>query len=103
MKENPETQTNTLEIDLLRFYDNFTELHDYTSFMYEALAGLLREENRFNTCTAMGADRLCSWMLHRMQALKEELAAIRDVSRDYISISAEAGNPIGLGEDEPLD
>ena len=67
-----------LYTDLLLFYDEFVEFHDYCSFMCEAFASLATEENYLDTSTAMGASRFCHWTKRRMQELKGDLKNIHE-------------------------
>ena len=67
-----------LKTDLLHFYDEFVEFHDYCSFMCEAFSSLATEEDNLDTSTAMGASRFCHWIKRRMQELKEDLKKIHE-------------------------
>ncbi|MEE8058276.1 MAG: hypothetical protein V3T17_10635, partial [Pseudomonadales bacterium] len=69
-----------LKTDLLLFYDNFVEFHDYCSFMCDAFASLALGEDGLDTSTATGACRFCHWIKHPIQQLKEDLKRIHEMA-----------------------
>jgi len=74
--ESSKLTKTPLQVDLLRFYDEFVELHDDCSFMCEAFASLAAEEGHLDANTAMGASHFCYGIKRRMQVLKKDLKQI---------------------------
>ena len=71
-----ELSQTPLSIDLLNFYDEFVEIHDYCFFLCEAFTSLVAEDNCLDIDTAMGASRFCNLIKQRMQELKGDLKQI---------------------------
>ena len=88
--ESSKLTKTPLNTDLLHFYDEFAEFHDYCSFMCEAFASLATEENFLDTGTAMGASRFCHWIKRRMQELKGDLKKIHEKAYIQSQISTKA-------------
>lgn len=74
------TEENILALDLLHFYDEFVEFHDYCAFLCDAFSCLATEEDGLDDSTAMGLIRFSGWMKHRVENLKQELKQIQERS-----------------------
>ena len=74
----PKTQETSLATDLLHFYDEFVEFHDYCAFLCDAFACLATEEDYLDASTAMGVSRFSHWVKRRTHMLKQELKQIQE-------------------------
>lgn len=74
----PKQTDTSLNTDLMHFYDNFAEFHDYCAFMCDALASLATGDKPFDTSSALGASRYCHWLKYRVGILKEDLKEIHE-------------------------
>jgi gamma-glutamylcysteine synthetase len=74
--------------ELLDLYDDFVEFHDHCSFLCDAIASMVAEDDRFDTCTAMGIKRFCHWVKDRGQNLKNELKCIQEKQSKNPSIAS---------------
>ncbi|MEJ2612795.1 MAG: hypothetical protein P8179_22730 [Candidatus Thiodiazotropha sp.] len=57
----------------MHIYDELTEIHDYRSFLCDAFASLVTEDNCLDKNTAMGASRFCYLIKQQMRELKGDL------------------------------
>ena len=72
------TAERSVQMDLLNFYDQFTEFQGNCAFMCDALVSLIEEENCLAESTAGGVSSYSQWIKRRAQALKGELKIIHD-------------------------
>lgn len=62
---------------LVDFYDDFVEFHDHCSFLCDAIASMVGQDDQFDACTVMGIKRACFWVKDRGQDLKKELQQLQ--------------------------
>ena len=72
------SESTTLKLDLLRFYDSFVEFNDDCAFMCDALVALAANEEYLDPNTAIGASRYCEWVKSRIKGLEKELKGIHE-------------------------
>lgn len=70
----------SLARDLVRFYDEFAEFHDYCAFLCDAFASLAADEDGLDPSTALGVSRCSQCLKCRAQALKHDLRRIQELS-----------------------
>lgn len=63
---------------MVGFYDDFVEFHDSCSFLCDAVACMIEEQEQFDYSTTLGIKRYCYWIKDRVQALKEELSQLQE-------------------------
>ena len=68
----------TSEAELVSFYDDFVEFHDNCSFLCDAIAAMVGEEEYFDRSTYLGIKRYCYRIKDKVQELKQDLASIQE-------------------------
>lgn len=63
--------------ELLEFYDEFSDFHDYCAFLCDSFSCLASRNEPVETNTANGVMLFADWMKYRAQRLKVELNDIR--------------------------
>jgi len=63
--------------ELLEFYDEFSEFHDYCAFLCDSFSCLVSKNEPIEINTAKGVILFTDWMKYRAQLLKIELNDIR--------------------------
>ena len=76
----PKPRKASLAKDLVQFYDEFAEFHDYCAFLCDAVACLAADEDGLDPSTRMGVQRYSQWLKQRVQELKQELRRIQEKS-----------------------
>ena len=68
---------DSMATNMLNTYDEFTEFNDYCSFLCDAFASIVSQEEIIDEDTIRGLRRCSSWMKHRAQEIKAELKEIQ--------------------------
>ena len=77
MSKLKSTKTS-IETDIVRLCDSFTEFNDNCSFLFDSFASLAVEEDFLDSSTAMGISRYSHWLKRRAQVLKNDLQKIHE-------------------------
>ena len=78
MNQSKPNETS-LATDILLFYDEFVEFHDYCAFLCDAFA-YFASDDQVDVNTAMGVSRFSHYIKHRALKLKQELKLIQERS-----------------------
>ena len=76
-KQQPKDSTTT---NLINLYDEFTEFNDYCSFLCDAFACIISQEEVIDEDTIKGLSRCSSWMKQRVKEIKAELNEIQQMA-----------------------
>lgn len=79
------TAETSVQMDLLNFYDQFTEFQGNCAFMCDALVSLIEEEHCLEKNTAGGVSSYSQWIKARAQALKIDLKRIHKKTCNQLS------------------
>ncbi|GEM_PF-690370 len=79
---------NSVATDLLHFYEDFVEFHDYCALLCDSFISFYVDGRELDINTAEGIKRYANWMKYRSQVLKAELRYIQEKSCQQIQGSA---------------
>jgi hypothetical protein len=85
-ERNADSQTDSPARELLKLYDELTELHACSAFVMQALAAALANGDGLDERSATGAVFCAQWLNDRTAELERELKNI--VSQAYASTTA---------------
>ena len=88
LKRNPASQTNLPARELLKLYDELTELNACSAFVMQALATALVKGDGLDERSATGGVFCAQWLNERTAEMEQRLKDI--VGRAYGSTTAES-------------